>query len=112
MTTTAATSTTKVRLHAKYGLQHFHEGIGYWHMAHKVHHGKDYHERANAAQPSDWGGLNAAQKRAYATALTGQMTPEARAYYDHAKVLSVQRATAAGAVTEKFRPDEWADVAI
>jgi hypothetical protein len=82
---------TSVRVHKTYGLQHKHPGIGYWHMASKKH-AEDLHGQANAAEAEGLTKLTAAQRKTYALALTGIMTPEAKAYYAHAADLARVRA--------------------
>lgn len=84
---------TSVRVHPKYGLQHKHPGIGYWHMASKKH-AEDLHGKANASDPEGLAKLTAAQRKTYAAALEGVMTPEAKAYYTHAAELAKKRAAA------------------
>lgn len=84
-------SKTSVRVHKTYGLQHKHPGIGYWHMASK-RHAEDLHGKADAANPEGLAKLTAAQRKTYAAALEGVMTPEAKAYYAHAADLAKKRA--------------------
>ena len=91
MTNVNAKTKTEVRVHVKYGLQHKHPGIGYWHMASKKH-AEDLHGKADAANPDGLAKLTAAQRKTYAAALEGVMTPEAKAYYSRAADLAKVRA--------------------
>jgi hypothetical protein len=95
-------SKTSVRVHKTYGLQHKHPGIGYWHMASKKH-AEDLHGKADAGNPEGLAKLTAAQRKTYAAALEGVMTPEAKAYYAHAAELAKARAAREEGREEEFK---------